>query len=49
MAIIALASCNTDDDDGSPNSSGKLIGTWEMMSLDYYDGTTTVMAHGLTL
>lgn len=37
---FSFATCSTDDDSGS-DTSGTLVGTWEMVSFDYSGSTTT--------
>lgn len=44
---ISFVACSTDDDSGSNNTSGHLVGSWEMVSFDY-DGNTTTTISGQT-
>ena len=41
---ISFAACSTDDDSGSSDTSGNLVGSWEMVSFDYDGSTSTAIA-----
>lgn len=45
--VLALASCSTDDNGGSSDTSGDIVGTWEMVTFDY-EGTSTTEFDGET-